>query len=207
MRKKWLFPISQCIFPTVVKCFSTRSFINTGQIYTFFPTRCECSIFTTTHIQRKELNIRNVRPNSVLFDQTSVLAVSMVTLLLLQRVSVPSVCSERGLAEDFMVGVEGEGGGERSDVGDERGVLEWRQGGRQEGQLAHFTVGRAGRVVVGAVRAAGAARFWGVVLLRPEPNHLTEKRNVINMIIFCFLELLLVFALRRIGNSCCFNTF
>ena len=83
-----------------------------------------------------------------------------------------------------MVGVEGEGGGERSDVGDERGVLERRRRGRQEGQLAHFAVRRARRVVVGAVRAAGAARFWWIVLLRPETNHLTEKTNVLKVVYF-----------------------
>lgn len=58
-----------------------------------------------------------------------------------------------------MVGVEVEGGGEGSDVGDECGVLERRRGGRQEGQLAHFTVGRGGRVVGGG-GAAGVALIW-----------------------------------------------
>lgn len=56
--------------------------------------------------------------------------------------SVLSVRSESGLAEDLVVRVEREGGGERSDVADERSFLERRRGGRQEGQLAHFTVGR-----------------------------------------------------------------
>lgn len=37
--------------------------------------------------------------------------------------SVLSVRSESGLAEDLVVRVEGEGGGERSDVADERSVL------------------------------------------------------------------------------------
>lgn len=81
--------------------------------------------------------------------------------------------SGRDLAEDFVVRVEGEGGGEGSDVGDERGVPERRRGGRQEGQLAHFAVGRGGR----DVRAAGGARLWWVVLLRPETDHLTQKTD------------------------------
>lgn len=73
--------------------------------------------------------------------------------------------------------MEGEGGGEGSDVGDDRGVLEQRRGGRQEGQLAHFTVGRGGgggRVV----GAAGDALLRRVVLLHPKTNHLMEKTNV-----------------------------
>lgn len=74
-----------------------------------------------------------------------------------------------------MVRVEREGGGERSDVGDESRVLEQRRGGRQEGQLAHFPVGRGGRVL-GVV---GGARLWRVVvLLHPEAHHLTETRGV-----------------------------
>lgn len=81
--------------------------------------------------------------------------------------------SGRDLAEDFVVRVEGEGGGEGSDVGDERGVPERRRGGRQEGQLAHFAVGRGGR----DVWAAGGARLWWVVLLRPETDHLTQKTD------------------------------
>lgn len=100
------------------------------------------------------------------------------------RVPVPAVCGgDADLAEDFVVGVEGEGGGERSDVGDERDALERRRGGRQEGQLAHFAVGRGGRVV-GAVGAAGGALLGGVVLLHPETDHLTEaeKTNVKNVI-------------------------
>lgn len=81
--------------------------------------------------------------------------------------------SGRDLAEDFVVRVEGEGGGEGSDVGDERGVPERRRGGRQEGQLAHFAVGRGGR----DVRAAGGTRLWWVALLRPETDHLTQKTD------------------------------
>lgn len=54
-------------------------------------------------------------------------------------VTVPD--SGRGLTEDFVVGVKGEGRGERSDVGDEGGVLKPRCQGREEGQLAHLTVG------------------------------------------------------------------
>lgn len=81
-----------------------------------------------------------------------------------------------GLAEDFVVRMERDGGGERSDVGDERGVLEQRRGGHQEGELAHFTVGRGGGVD-NAFWAAGGTRFWGVILLHPETNHLMEKTN------------------------------
>lgn len=58
-------------------------------------------------------------------------------------------CSPRwvgrwGLAEDFVVGMKGEGRGEGSDVTDECGIEEQRRGGWKEGQLAHFTVGRGG---------------------------------------------------------------
>lgn len=49
-----------------------------------------------------------------------------------------------GLAEDFVVGMKGEGGGEGSDVTDECGIEERRRGGWQEGQRAHFAVGRGG---------------------------------------------------------------
>lgn len=139
-----------------------------------FPAGRECSIITTTHIKENNLQMQkhllrcfsvSVHPISVLFDQTvrlSILAVAMVTLLSLpyrerERESEEvrgSVPSESDLAEDFVVGVQREGGGERPDVGDERSVLERRRGGRQEGQLAHFAVGRGGRVV-GAVGGAG----------------------------------------------------
>lgn len=77
----------------------------------------------------------------------------MVTLLSDNDEVISGVAVRGDLAEDFVVGVKGERGGEGSDVGDERGVLERRRGGRQEGQRAHFAVGRRGR----AVRAAGGA--------------------------------------------------
>lgn len=85
-----------------------------------------------------------------------------------------------------MVGVQQEGGGERSDVADERRVLEQRRGGRQEGQLAHFPVGRRGRRAVGVV----GARFWRVVLLHPETNDLTEteKTNRLPVVYPLFLR-------------------
>lgn len=79
-----------------------------------------------------------------------------------------------------MVRVEAEGGGERSDVADERDVLErWRRG-RQEGELTHFAVGRGGRLV-GAVRAAGGALLRRVVLLHPETDHLTRKTKQVKI--------------------------
>lgn len=108
------------------------------------------------------------------------------------------VCSESDLAEDFVVWVKGEGGGEGSDVGDERGVLERQRGGRQEGQLAHFTVGRGGGGgggrVVGAVGAAGDALLRRVVLLHPETNHLPEETNVfkVGQVFFSFYVVFMV---------------
>lgn len=73
-----------------------------------------------------------------------------------------------------MVGVEVKRRGEASDVGDERGVLQRRR--RQEGQLADFAVGRGGGPV-GAVRVAGGALIWGVVLLHPETDDLPEQKR------------------------------
>lgn len=70
-----------------------------------------------------------------------------------------------------MVGVEGEGGGESSDVGDERGVLKrWRRD-RHKCQLAHFTVGR-GRG--SRIWAAGGAL---ITFLHAEADHLSADRN------------------------------
>lgn len=75
------------------------------------------------------------------------------------------------LVDDFVVGVEGEGGGESSDVGDERGVLKrWRRG-RHKCQLAHFTVGR-GRG--SRIWAAGGAL---ITFLHAEADHLSADRN------------------------------
>lgn len=76
-----------------------------------------------------------------------------------------------------MVRVEGQGGGELSDVADERGVLQRRRGGLQEAQLAHLAVRRAGGSV-GALRAAGGALLLRrVLLLHPETHHLRKPER------------------------------
>ena len=58
-----------------------------------------------------------------------------------------------------MVGVEGEGGGERADVGDEGDVGERRRSG-QEGEPGHLAVG-------GGLPGALACRAAGGLLSRP----------------------------------------
>lgn len=110
------------------------------------------------------------------------------------RSSAESVPVGGDLAEDFVVRMEGEGGGEGSDVGDERGVPERRRGGRQEGQLAHFAVGRGGR----DVWAAGGARLWRVVLLHPETDHLTQKTDET---MFFYLDLKLKYSWSPEGST------
>lgn len=98
-----------------------------------FPTGCECSISTIAHKNKTTKHtILRLRPNNIMFPW----------LRIGQRWVRGGGGSQRDLAEDFVVGVKGEGGGEGSDVvDDERGVLERRRGGRQEGQRADFTVG------------------------------------------------------------------
>lgn len=74
--------------------------------------------------------------------------------------------SSGGLAEDLVVRMEVQGGGEGPDVSNECGVLERWRARRQEGQLPRFTVGGGG--TVGAV-------LRRVVLLPATADHLTQQ--------------------------------